>query len=180
MAQEKSKNSDNDFENIINQYLKPVYNFIFRIVGGRGEAEDITQETFVKVWKNLNKIDPKKNIKTWLFAIARNTAIDFLRKRKNILFSELDLSAQEDATKFEEKLRDIEPLPDEIFMRKELGKELENVLLKIRPDWREIILLYYSENMTFKEISEVVNKPLNTVKSHHLRALHQIRGLLRI
>ena len=88
------------------------------------------------------------------------------RKRKSIYFSD------------EEDVADIEPLPDEIFIRKELGKELENALSKIRLDFREIILLRYTEELTFEEISEIVGKPLNTVTSHHLRALNTLRKLL--
>jgi RNA polymerase sigma-70 factor, ECF subfamily len=160
-------------ESIVKQHLKSVYNYAYRMTKNQNEAEDITQEVFVKVWKNLNKFDKEKNLKTWLFAITRNTAIDYLRKRKNILFSEKEEF-------FEENISDIESLPDEIFIKKELVKEVEEALAKIRPDWREVILLHYTENMTFEEISEVVGKPLNTVKSHHLRALHQIRSLLRI
>jgi RNA polymerase sigma-70 factor, ECF subfamily len=163
-----------DIELIISQYLNPVYNYTFRIVNDKSEAEDITQEVFVKVWKNLDKYDESKNFKTWLFTIARNTTIDFLRKRKNISFSELG----DDEKTFEENITDTEPLPDEIFMRKELGKELENALSKMRPDFREIILLHYTENMTFEEISVIVGKPLNTVKSHHLRGLSALRKLL--
>jgi len=162
-----------NMESLVNQYLKSVYNFILRIVSDKNEAEDITQEVFIKVWKNLKKFDPEKNFKAWLFTIARNTTIDFLRKRKNILFTEKEEG-------FEETIPDIEPLPDEIFLRKELGKELEMALSKIRPDFREIIILHYIENMTFEEIGGIVGKPFNTVKSHHFRALHQIRGLLRI
>jgi len=160
-------------ESLINQYLKSIYNYVYRMVRDRNEAEDITQEVFVKVWKNLKKIDKEKNLKSWLFTIARNATIDFLRRRKDIPFSEKE-------EYFEETISDVELLPDEIFMRKELAEELEEALSKIRPDFREIILLHYLEDMTFEEISEIVGKPLNTVKSQHLRALHQIRRLLRI
>ncbi len=160
-----------DIEIIVKQYLKSVYNFVFRIVGNENEASDITQEVFIKVWKNLSKIDESKNFKTWIFAIARNTTIDWLRKRKNISFSKIE---SED-NYFEENIEDIEPLPDEIFIKKELAKEVEEALTKIRPDFREIILLRYVEDLTFEEISEIVDKPLNTVKSHHLRALSALR-----
>jgi RNA polymerase sigma-70 factor, ECF subfamily len=163
-------NENMNIELFFNQYLKSVYNYVFRIIPDKNEAEDITQEVFVKVWKNLGKVDPDKNFKTWIFAITRNTTIDWLRKRKNIHFSE-----EED---FEENIPDIEPLPDEIFERKELGKELGGALLKIRPDFREIILLRYTEDFTFEEIAEITGKPLNTVKSHHHRALSALRKLL--
>jgi RNA polymerase sigma-70 factor (ECF subfamily) len=167
-------NVNMDIELILKQYLKPVYNFAFRIVRDRSEAEDITQEVFVKIWKNIKKFDPDQNFKTWLFTIARNTTFDWLRKRKDISFSQMG----DDEKKFEETLSSIEPLPDEIFIKKELAKELEEVLSKIRPDFREIILLHYTEDLTFEEISKIVNKPLNTVKSHHLRGLSSLRKML--
>jgi RNA polymerase sigma-70 factor, ECF subfamily len=167
-------------EFFITQHLKSVYNYVYRIINDKNEAEDITQEAFVKAWKNFKKFDQNKNFKTWLFTIARNTTIDYFRKRKNILFSELDARDNDSEKTFSENIVDMEPLPDEIFERKELTQELEKALEKIRPDFREIILLHYTEEITFQEISEVIGKPLNTVKSQHLRALHQIRELLRI
>jgi RNA polymerase sigma-70 factor, ECF subfamily len=160
-------------EDIVKQYIKPVYNYIYRIIKNKSDTEDIAQETFVKVWKNLGKFEPEKNFKTWIFTIARNTAIDYLRKRKNVLFSEKEEI-------FQENIVDTKPLSDEIFMKKELAKELEKALAKIRYDFVEIILLHYTENLTFEEISEITRKPTNTVKSQHLRALHQIRRLMRI
>jgi RNA polymerase sigma-70 factor, ECF subfamily len=164
---------------IIKRYLKSVYNFTFRLSNNESEASDIAQDVFIKVWKNLKKFNPDKNFKTWILTIARNTTIDWLRKNKSIAFSEINRPTEEYNDKsFEETLVDIEPLPDEIFMKKELGKEVENALLKIRPDFREIILLHYTENLTFEEISEIVGKTLNTFKSHHIRALSVLRKLL--
>lgn len=167
---------DKNFDLIVKQYLKPIYNFAFRLSGNESDAADITQEAFLKVWKNIKNINSDKNLKTWIFTIARNTTIDWFRKRKNISFSKM--GEGENENNFEESIEDIEPLPDEIFERKELKKELEIALSKIRPDFREIIFLHYSENMTFEEISKIVGKPLNTVKSHHLRALSALRKLL--
>lgn len=166
-------------ENILNEYLKSVYNYAYRIAGNKNDAEDITQETFIKIWKNFKKINENKNLKAWIFAIARNTIIDHLRKRKNISFSQLDEQDNEDEKNyFSENIADVEPLPDEIFERKELKEELKEALAKIRPDFREIILLHYVEDLTFEEIAKIVEKPLNTVKSHHRRSLSEIRKLL--
>lgn len=163
-------------EKFIGLHLKPVYNYICRIIYDKNDAEDITQEAFVKAWRNIKKFDQEKNFKTWIFTIARNTAIDYLRKRKEIPFSKLQ--DPDDEENFDEKITDIEPLPDEIFGRKELSRDLERALAEIRPDFREILILHYSENMTFQEISEVVGKPLNTVKSQHRRALSGLRKIL--
>lgn len=158
-------------EEIINRHLKSVYNFIYRLTNDQDATEDIVQETFIKVWK---KFKEDKNLKPWIFKVARNTAVDYLRKRKNVLFSEIDSKNDyENSTVggFEEKIEDLEPLPDEIFQRKELAEELNRALEKIRSDFREIVFLHYVENLTFQEISEIIDKPINTVKSWHRRAI---------
>jgi RNA polymerase sigma-70 factor, ECF subfamily len=170
------------FEILINRYLKSVYNFVFRMVGDQSQTEDIIQDSFIKLWKNIKKIDPKQNFKTWLFTIARNTTIDYFRKRKNIAFSQLDSKIDqengESEKSFTENIADLEPLPNELFMQKELGQELERALAKIRIDFREVILLHYMDGLTFEEISAIVQKPLNTVKSHHHRALTSLRKFI--
>jgi RNA polymerase sigma-70 factor, ECF subfamily len=185
-------------ENIVKEYLKSVYNFVFRITRDENMAEDVAEETFIKVWKHhlTKKIthpdcvstslitrEVPPNLKPWIFKIARNTAIDYLRKRKNISFSQIDSknatdNENENSKSFEENIADLEPLPDKIFERKELAQELNEALEKIRPDFAEIIFLHYNENLSFEEIAEVVGKPLNTVKSWHLRALEALRKIL--
>ena len=75
------KGDENSLEILIGQYLKPIYSFIYRYVGNASEAEDITQEVFVRVWKNLKKFDQNKKFKTWIFGIAKNASIDWLRKK---------------------------------------------------------------------------------------------------
>lgn len=170
-----------NIEALVKEHLGPLYRFVYRIVKDESEAEDIVQKVFVKVWKNLAKFDREQNFKTWIFTIARNTAVDYLRKNKNISFSELDARADTE-TSFSENIRDLEPLPDEIFIKKEsdreLSQKLEEALSKIRPDFREIILLRYVENLEFSQIAEIVGKPLNTVRSQHLRGLKALRNIL--
>ena len=84
---EGSSEGDNAaFEKLLKRYLKSVYNFIYRLASDREVAEDLTQETFVKVWKNLRRFDQTKSFKVWIFTIAKNTAYDFLKKKKTIPF----------------------------------------------------------------------------------------------
>src|SRR3989344_9123747 len=75
---------------LIERHLKPVYNFVHQAANNAQDAQDITQETFIKALKNLKRYDPNQNFKTWLFTIARNTAIDVLRKKKNFVFSDFE------------------------------------------------------------------------------------------
>jgi RNA polymerase sigma-70 factor (ECF subfamily) len=162
-------------EELVNRYLKSIYNFIYRITNSLEEAEDITQETFLKLWKNLEKYNQEENFKAWLFAIARNTTIDWLRKKKNIKFS--DFESEEDENKFENSLVDKTPLPNELAVKSEQKQKLDRVLNKLPIIYREVLLLHYYEDLTFDEIGKVLNKPLNTVKSQHRRALVAIKKL---
>ncbi|OGI26269.1 MAG: hypothetical protein A3J76_04505 [Candidatus Moranbacteria bacterium RBG_13_45_13] len=173
---EKVFSGDEDaFAEIIKIYLKPVYNFVYRLVGDHDTAEDLTQETFVKVWKNLKKFDQKRNLRTWLFTIAKNTTFDFFKKKKEIPFSSF---ADEEGESWLENITDDNILPDEILERNNLAEELEKILQKLPPHYRVILLLHYKEDFSLHEIAEIIDKPYNTIKSRHQRGLARLRKLL--
>jgi RNA polymerase sigma-70 factor (ECF subfamily) len=161
---------------LFSRYLKTIYNFTYRFTGNIENAEDVTQETFLKVWKNLKKYDPEQNFKTWIFAIARNTALDLLRKKKDFVFSDFE---NEDGTNtIADSLTDAEPLPYELLLRAERTRELEKILNDVPPLYREVLLLHYYNEFTFDEISKILNKPLDTIKSQHRRGITILRKLL--
>src|SRR6185312_5906993 len=149
-----------------------------RLVGDRREAEDLTQETFMKMWKALSRFDTEKNFKTWIFAIARNTAIDYLRKKKPVLFSRLNTENEEGETRFEDNLADDAMLADEVFDRKQSASVLEKAMQTLSLDERVIFILHESDEMTFEEIADVMSKPMNTIKSRYRRALQKLRGII--
>jgi RNA polymerase sigma-70 factor (ECF subfamily) len=144
-------------------------------VSDRETAEDLTQEIFVKVWKNLKRFDQNKNFKTWLFAIAKNTTFDWLKKKKELPFS---CFADEERNNILENIADEEILPDEILARNNLAEELENSLQKLPPLYRAVLLLHYRENFSLHEIAEILNEPYNTIKSRHQRGLGKLKELL--
>lgn len=157
---------------LIDKHTSSIYNFSSRFVG-KEQAKDVTQEIFIKVWKNLKNFDIKKSqFKTWLFTIARNTVTDYLRKKKSIPFSSLG-----EDNLIEETIEDDSPLQDEAFQKLQDKEMLNKILEEIPSHYREILILYYQEDMTFKEIGEILGKPLNTVKSHHFRAIKIIKEL---
>ncbi len=161
---------------LIRRYLKPTYNFIYRRIGSQSDAEDITQETFVKVWKNLNKYRKGESVKTWIFQIAKNTAIDWLRKKKNIVFT--DFEDETGKNPILETLSDQEPLPDALVLKLEDTKLLTALLEKLSPLYREVLVLHYKDHLTFDEIGKILEKSPDTVKSQHRRALIQLKNLL--
>jgi len=161
-------------KHIINKYTPQIYNFIKHFIS-TDEANDVTQEVFIKIWKNIKKFDRNKSsFKTWVFVIARNTVIDFSRKRKSILFS----SMNEEESTFEENIKDEIILPDEALQKLQEKDLLYSLLDKLSDQYKAVLILHYQEEMTFKEISEILEKPLNTVKNHHFRAIKKLREMI--
>ena len=166
------------FKVLINRYSSPIYNFVAHLIN-KNDAPDIVQEVFLKVWKNIHKFDSAKaSFKTWIFTIAKNSATDFLRKRKNLLFSDLEKETPSDMDSFAENIPNGDLLPDEALQKLEDSEFLNQTLKKLRADYQEILVLRYQEELTFEEIGKILDKPLNTVKSQHHRAIIELRKML--
>ena len=194
MGEEKSdseiielyKNGEKElFRDLINRYTPPLFNFTARLTG-QDNAPDVMQEVFIKAWKNIKKFDSQKaSFKTWIFTIARNTTTDFLRKsgsasggKKSINFSDINENVDEDENSFEENIKAEDLLPDKALQKLEDIETLNKTLEKLRPEYREVLVLYYQEEMTFGEIGEILSKPTNTIKSQHRRAILELRKII--
>lgn len=174
-----------NIQTIITTYTKPLYSFCVRLIGNPDDAQDVVQDIFIKVWKHRASFDPSRDasLKTWIFTIARNTCYDYLRKKKQTPFSAMNFlfkqqSDDETGADFEDLLIDESPQADELFIEKENREQVEKALTHLSPTYREVVILHYTEGMTFEEISKVVGKPLNTVKSQHRRALATMKTAL--
>lgn len=155
------------FKDLIDKYTNPIYNYSAKFLG-KEKAKDITQDIFVKIWKNLKRFDSEKSsFKTWLLTIAHNTIIDQFKKKRMITFSELDF---EDNI-FIENIKDETILIDEDLQKIEESEDLNKLISELPEKYREVLILHYQEEMTFSEIAEILKKPMNTVKSYHYRAL---------
>lgn len=166
-----SSSDETALKELIEKHTPQIYNFVRRFVNAN-EADDITQEVFIKIWKNLKNFNKdKSSFKTWIFTIARNTIIDFLRKRKIILFSDLDTREEN----FSENIEDKAIMLDEELQKIQDVNFLNKLLEKLPEQYKTVLILHYQEDMTFNEISQVLDKPLNTVKSHHFRALQTLK-----
>ncbi len=161
------------FAKLVERYLDPIYAFSRRLTGSPTNAEDVAQETFVKVWKTLDRYHTTGTFKPWIFAVARNTAIDLLRKRKVSVFS--DFEDSEGKNVLSETIHDPDTVPQLLIDKAENKKLIEGALAELPPIDREILTLHYFEDMTFEAIGKVLKKPLNTVKSRHRRALGKLR-----
>ena len=166
---------EESFDVLLNRHLKPVYNFIYRICKNKEDTEEIVQDTFFKTWKNLKKYHEDQSFKTWLYTIAKNTTMDLLRKKKSLTFSELSDSNDESENSFQDNIADEAPLPDELFALAEKKKLLDNLLDRLPPIYKEVLLLKYGSELEFEEIAKILNKPPETIRSQHRRALIKLK-----
>jgi len=167
---------EKSLEVLFGRYLKPIYSFTYRYVGDGQDAEDVTQEAFVKVWRNLKKFDQQKSFKTWIFSIAKNTAIDFLKKKKATTFSEFE--NEEGENMITETLADPSPLPQELLEKAGVAQILNAAMEKLSPKYRMVLFLRYNDQFNFREIAESLGEPIHTITSRHRRALIQLKKLL--
>jgi RNA polymerase sigma-70 factor (ECF subfamily) len=151
------------------------------MVRDRETAEDLAQDSFIKVLNHIDRYRPEFKLSSWLFKIANNVAIDYLRRRQLDTVS-LDGSphaatqAEIEATSIEVAARQ-ETALDELEAR-ELGSAIEHAIASLRPEYRSCILLRHVEGRSYEEIAATLDLPLGTVKTYIHRARHQLREAL--
>ncbi|OGU09931.1 MAG: hypothetical protein A2W29_13835 [Gemmatimonadetes bacterium RBG_16_66_8] len=173
------------YRELLRRYQRPVFSLIYRMVRDRELAEDLAQDTFVKVLNALDTYRPEYKFSSWIFKIANNAAIDHLRRRQLDTLSlegapDASTSGRLEATQLQVADRGESPL-DELEAR-ELGSAIEEAIGRLRPEYRSCIILRHIEGRSYDEIAEVLDLPLGTVKTfiHRARAeLTEILGPLR-
>lgn len=169
------------YRELIRRYERPVFSLIFRMVRDREIAEDLSQETFIKVLNAIGTYRPEFKFSSWVFKIANNTAIDHLRRR------ELDTLSLEgsphaatpeamEATALQLGTGVASPLDD--VASRELGGEIEAAINRLRPEYRSCILLRHVEGRAYEEIADILGLPLGTVKTYIHRARNELRVML--
>jgi len=171
------KGDEKSLEILIKRYLNPIYSFVYYYINNQEEAEDITQEVFIKVWRNLKKFDRSKSFKTWIFSIAKNTCIDNARKKqKEIPFSKFENKNGKNMVS--ETIIDKSLLPNNILEKKDIIKLLNSKIKKLSKKYRQVLILKHNEGLTFQEISDILKEPLNTIKSRYRRALLHLKEII--
>src|SRR5687768_8571357 len=169
------------YRELIRRYERPVFSLVIRMVRDRATAEDLAQETFIKVLNHIDKYVPEFKFSSWLFKIANNLAIDHLRKRQLPTVSidgapDATTASQVEATAFEIASGDESAL-DELEAR-ELGSAIERAIARLRPEYRSCIMLRHVEGRSYEEIAATLDLPLGTVKTYIHRARHELRDAL--
>jgi RNA polymerase sigma-70 factor (ECF subfamily) len=163
-------------DELIGRYQYRLPRYLWTLTGNREAAEDLFQETWIRVLEKGHQYNPRWRFEAWLFSIARNLAIDLLRRRQPESLEAL-LNPSEEGAARERPDRE-SATPFETVAAGEQSERVKGVLRRLPPDAREVLVLRFQEDMDLSEIAEVVRAPLSTVKSRLYRGLEAFRNLL--
>ena len=169
------------YRELVRRYERPVFSLIYRMVRDRALAEDLAQDTFVKVLNALESYRSEYKFSSWIFKIAHNTSLDHLRKKEPDTLS-LDGSPHaETASEIDASTVTAvssEESPEDYAASRELGGYLEAAIAKLRPEYRTAMILCHVEGRPYEEIAEIMEVPLGTVKTYIHRARNELKGHL--
>ena len=156
------------FETLLNRYKNQIYSLLLRLLSSQPDAEDIAQETFIKAFCKLNQYNPDYPFITWLFKIAHNTALDFLRAKKPSA-----LSIEDEDNPIE--IRDSSAGPEETLENCQHRDMVERALALLPPLYQEILILRHRERMDYEQLAQVLGLSLGAAKTRLFRARVMLR-----
>ena len=173
--------SEAAYRELIGRYQRPVFSLVYRMVRDRELAEDLAQETFIKVLNAIDSYRPEHKFSSWIFKIANNAAIDHLRRRGLDTLSlegapDAVTPDRQEATALQISGRDESPLEE--LEARELGSQIDHAIAQLRPEYRACIIMRHVEGRPYEEIAQALELPLGTVKTYIHRARNELRDLL--
>ena len=177
---EKSRQGDMQaFEQLVILYENKILNYCYRMLGNRTDAEDATQEVFVKLFRFLDSFTGQSAFSTWLFKIASNVCLDFLRKHKRQRTETVSLHQQNaEGEEFLLNVEDTGPSPYDTMQQREAHRALASALDNMSQEQRQVIVLRDIEGLSYEEIARIIGVAEGTVKSRINRARQQLKKLL--
>lgn len=157
------------FEHLFTRYREAIRQLLQQRAGSADDADDLLQETFVKVYLHLENYNSQYTFGQWVYTIARNTFIDYVRRRQEELPIDERFSAPASPT----------PTPEESVIRRQQRDQIESFLTALRPQYRRLIEMRFFEEYTYEEIAEKLQLPMGTVKTQIHRAREQMCDLIR-
>ncbi|WP_055435674.1 RNA polymerase sigma factor [Lacinutrix algicola] len=169
------QNNQKAFNFLLDEYWDYVYGFQLKRVSNEHDAEDITIQTFSKAFDKIDKFDEKYTFKTWLITISKNIHIDLVRKEKSSIYSKIT-DHQDDKIY---RVQDDSPSPeDKLITEQNLAKLLRDIK-KLKPHYQDVINLRYFQELSYSEISQELNEPMNNVKVKLLRAKKLLAEIIK-
>ena len=154
------KGNKNAYSHLTERYSKKLFTYIFHFVGDKNETEDILQNVFSKTYKNLNRFDVSRKFSSWIYRIAHNESINFLKRRnKRYIVSWEDIATTKD--KLDTATN--EEIPEEKWEHMEIVREIDAALEKLPPKYKQVLKLRYFQEYSYEEIGDLLGKPVNTI-----------------
>lgn len=172
---EKSiRGREDSFEELVRRYQRPITAYVYRMLNNYDASLDVTQEVFIKVYNSLEKYSSEYKFSTWLYRIAHNAAIDYMRRNS---VSQQSLETENADGSYQLQLESSHPTPEQMRERSEWRTEIDSVVKCLPTVYRELILLRHTQDLSYDEISEITNLPLGTVKNRLFRAREMMREI---
>jgi RNA polymerase sigma-70 factor, ECF subfamily len=174
--------SEKAYRELLGRYQRPVFSIIYRMIRDREQAEDLGQETFVRVFNHIERYDPRYKFSSWIFKIATNLTIDWIRRKE---LNTVSIDGSRNAVTAEQieatsiTIASPDENPEELLEAKQLGAEIEQAIGRLRPEYRAAILLRHVEGREYQEIAEILSLPLGTVKTYIHRGRNELREQLQ-
>jgi RNA polymerase sigma-70 factor (ECF subfamily) len=173
-------NSDQKaYAELMYNYRDSVYFMLLKMTSNTDDADDLTIEAFGKAFKNLHQYTPDYAFSTWLFKIASNNCIDFIRKRKREILAVDKNIDDEDGNEISNQLQSPTLDPEEKLIEKQKIKMMREVVERLKPHYRRLVELRYFEELSYEEISEELQLPLGTVKAQLFRARDFLYNIMK-
>ena len=179
LVQQAVKGDQKAYAELMSRYKDSIYFMLLKMVNNRDDAEDLTIEAFGKAFKNLHQYTPDFAFSTWLFKIATNNCIDFIRRKRKYTFS-IDKSMENDSgqeMQFEIKSPMLDP--EEKMIKKQKAALMRDVVEKLKPRYKRLVELRYFQERSYEEIADELQLPLGTVKAQLFRAREFLYQILK-
>lgn len=178
LIDEALSGKQSSYEKLMKKYYQMIFNLIYRMISKKEDVEDLTQEAFIKAFNSLQNFDKQFAFSTWLFKIATNNAIDYLRKKKLYTFS-IDKEIQADDSDYKFEIPDHENKPDRHILDDQLKSILNEAIDTLPKKYKDVIVLRHKEEKEYEEIAKELKIPLGTVKAHIFRGRELLNKYLK-
>ncbi len=178
LVKRAKKGDESAFKEIMTRYKKSVFFLILKMVKNEADAEDLTSEVFSKAFFNLDMYAETHSFSTWLFKIASNHAIDFLRRKKN---QQRPVNIDEplnEETNWYFELKSDEPNPERKLISKQYEQSIRNLMTSLPEEIRKVLALRIFEELSYKEIAEKIEQPIGTVKARLYRGRNMLTAII--
>lgn len=173
-----TKGDPRAYNKLMSKYRDPIFFMLYERVNDRELAKELTIEAFGKAFNKLNSYTPKYAFSTWLFSIARNNCIDYLRKKKLPTFSIDAKIEHSEGSQTSIDIQDHSDGPERKMMNKQRIQILRNIVEQLKPNYRDLVKLRYFKEYSYEEISEELKIPIGTVKAQLFRSREQLFKIL--